>query len=236
MVSSVLAALASRLLVSLAAGAAACAAAGAAAAPALPAACRAPLVAGSPAVGPAAQVITVAASPADRTRASVRLWERRGRCWAAVAGAWPARLGYNGLSVRHREGDGTTPSGTFGIGPVMYGTGPDPGVRFRYHRLVCGDWWDEDPVSPTYNTFRHVACGTTPAFSGRQRGALAGNRRLLDARGRPLQRRSGRPRRRLGDLPPRRQRPRDDRLRQPAAGATCSCCSAGCGRPRGRSS
>ena len=46
----------------------------------------------------------------------------------------------------------------------MYGTGPDPGVRFRYHRLVCGDWWDEDPVSPTYNTFRHVACGTTPAF------------------------------------------------------------------------
>ena len=164
MVSSVLAPLASRLLVSLAAGAAACAAAGAAAAPALPATCRAPLVAGSPATAPAAQVITVAASPADRTRASVRLWERRGPCWASVAGAWPARLGYNGVSVRHREGDGTTPSGTFGIGPVMYGTGPDPGVRFRYHRLACGDWWDEDPVSPTYNSFQHVACGTTPAF------------------------------------------------------------------------
>jgi L,D-peptidoglycan transpeptidase YkuD (ErfK/YbiS/YcfS/YnhG family) len=37
-------------------------------------------------------------------------------------------------------------------------------VHFRYHRLTCGDWWDEDSRSPTYNEFQHVACGTQPAF------------------------------------------------------------------------
>src|SRR4051812_14600264 len=87
-------------------------------------------------------------------------------CSKRLLGPWRARLGRNGVSSRHREGDGTTPIGTFGIGPVVYGIDPDPGVRLRFHRLVCGDWWDEDPRSGTYNTFRHVACGRTPSFGG----------------------------------------------------------------------
>ena len=41
-----------------------------------------------------------------------------------------------------------------------------PACATAYHRLVCGDWWDEDPSSPGYNTFRHVACGTPPPFGG----------------------------------------------------------------------
>jgi L,D-peptidoglycan transpeptidase YkuD (ErfK/YbiS/YcfS/YnhG family) len=48
----------------------------------------------------------------------------------------------------------------------MYGNAPDPGVQYPYHRLACGDWWDEDPASPAYNTFQHVSCGTTPPFGG----------------------------------------------------------------------
>ena len=43
---------------------------------------------------------------------------------------------------------------------------PGPGHAVPYHQLVCGDWWDEDPASPTYNTFQHVACGATPPFAG----------------------------------------------------------------------
>jgi L,D-peptidoglycan transpeptidase YkuD (ErfK/YbiS/YcfS/YnhG family) len=54
----------------------------------------------------------------------------------------------------------------YGLGGVMYGNTTDPGVRERYHLLVCGDWWDEDPNSPMYNTFQHVPCGTTPPFAG----------------------------------------------------------------------
>jgi L,D-peptidoglycan transpeptidase YkuD (ErfK/YbiS/YcfS/YnhG family) len=64
------------------------------------------------------------------------------------------------------EGDGTTPTGSYGIGPVMYGIGPDPGVAYHWRHLVCGDWWDEDPASSLYNRFVHLPCGETPPFGG----------------------------------------------------------------------
>ncbi|MCW3035735.1 MAG: putative secreted protein, partial [Actinobacteria bacterium] len=115
----------------------------------------------------AAQLITVTAPAPGATSASISLWQRSGGCWSLVAGPWPARVGGTGVSDHHREGDGSTPAGLYGIGPVMYGLAADPGVRYAYHRLACGDWWDEDPASPTYNTFQHVACNATPPFKGK---------------------------------------------------------------------
>ena len=115
--------------------------------------------------GGSTQLVTVQA-PLHATSASLSMWTRRGSCWRRVAGPWTARLGRTGLSAHKREGDGSTPTGTYRFGATVYGVAPDPGVRFRYHRLVCGDWWDEDPSSPAYNTFRHVACGAAPAFGG----------------------------------------------------------------------
>jgi len=97
----------------------------------------------------------------------MNLWQRSGGCWSPVAGPWSAKVGGTGVSDHHREGDGSTPAGLYGIGPVMYGLAADPGVRYAYHRLACGDWWDEDPASPTYNTFQHVACNATPPFKGK---------------------------------------------------------------------
>jgi L,D-peptidoglycan transpeptidase YkuD (ErfK/YbiS/YcfS/YnhG family) len=108
------------------------------------------------------QQVRVAAPSARSTVASLSLVE----CGRTVLGPWRARVGYHGLSAHRREGDGTTPTGTFGFGAVVYGLDADPGIRFRYHRLVCGDWWDEDSASPTYNEFRHVPCGRTPSFGG----------------------------------------------------------------------
>lgn len=122
-----------------------------------PTACR-------PAAGAGSQLITVEASSRSSTYASLRLWRRAGTCWAPAAGPWTARVGRKGLSANRREGDGTTPIGTFPIGPVMYGVAPNPGVRFRYRRIVCGDYWVEDPRSPHYNRFRHVTCGSPPPF------------------------------------------------------------------------
>jgi L,D-peptidoglycan transpeptidase YkuD (ErfK/YbiS/YcfS/YnhG family) len=110
------------------------------------------------------QAITVEAVSHRTTSATVRTWTRARGCWRPAAGPFAARVGRNGLSANRREGDGTTPVGSFRVGPTMYGTAPDPGVRFRYHRLVCGDWWDEDPRSPTYNSFRHLRCGVRPRF------------------------------------------------------------------------
>jgi L,D-peptidoglycan transpeptidase YkuD (ErfK/YbiS/YcfS/YnhG family) len=108
------------------------------------------------------QRIQVVAPSARSTTATLSVSE----CGTRVLGPWRARVGRNGLSPRHREGDGTTPTGTYRLGPTVYGIDADPGVRLRYRRLACGDWWDEDPQSPTYNTFRHVGCGTTPPFRG----------------------------------------------------------------------
>jgi L,D-peptidoglycan transpeptidase YkuD (ErfK/YbiS/YcfS/YnhG family) len=117
-----------------------------------------------PATGSAQQRVTVEAPSARSTVAVLRLWRRDGSCWRAVAGPWRARVGWNGLSANRHEGDGTTPIGTFGFQRVMYGIAPSPGVRYAYRRVRCGDWWDEDARSPTYNTFQRVGCGRAPPF------------------------------------------------------------------------
>jgi L,D-peptidoglycan transpeptidase YkuD (ErfK/YbiS/YcfS/YnhG family) len=114
--------------------------------------------------------VTVVAPVASSTSGTMRVWQQDGDCWHAAGGPWHVYLGYAGVSASHREGDGTTPTGAFAIGPVMYGVAPDPGAHYPYHRVVCGDWWDEDPASPTYNTFRHAPCGTKPSFAGSSEG------------------------------------------------------------------
>ncbi|HZB35002.1 MAG TPA: L,D-transpeptidase family protein [Gaiellaceae bacterium] len=128
------------------------------------AACPANLANGIDTPRGSAQLITVEAARHKTTAASLRTWRRQGGCWVPVAGPWTARVGWNGLADRRREGDGTTPTGVYRFGSVMYGNAPNPGVRYRYRRLTCGDWWNEDPTSPTYNTFRHVRCGARPPF------------------------------------------------------------------------
>jgi L,D-peptidoglycan transpeptidase YkuD (ErfK/YbiS/YcfS/YnhG family) len=115
--------------------------------------------------GSATQLITVVAAHRTATQGSLRLWQKLDGCWRPVAGPWSAWLGGRGVSANRREGDRTTPVGSFGIGRVMYGVAPDPGVRYRYRRIVCGDWWVEDPRSPYYNQFRHVRCGAKPPFA-----------------------------------------------------------------------
>ncbi|HWE80313.1 MAG TPA: L,D-transpeptidase family protein [Gaiellaceae bacterium] len=137
-----------------------------AAAPAAPASCRADLASGLAATGKASQVVTVVAAGTSSTTGTMLLWRQAGGCWAAAGGPWSVYLGFAGVSTDHNEGDGTTPEGAFAVSPTMYGVAPDPGVHFGYHRLVCGDWWDEDPASSAYNTFQHVACGTKPSFGG----------------------------------------------------------------------
>lgn len=114
--------------------------------------------------GTAEQLITVVAPQRWSVRGEARLWRKSGDCWVRVDGPWPAWLGRRGVSELKREGDRTTPAGAFGIWPVMYGVSRNPGVRYRYRRIVCGDWWVEDPRSAFYNQFRHVRCGARPPF------------------------------------------------------------------------
>jgi L,D-peptidoglycan transpeptidase YkuD (ErfK/YbiS/YcfS/YnhG family) len=83
-----------------------------------------------------------------------------------VFGAWQAEIGSGGLRDVRREGDHATPTGVYPVGLTIYGNEPNPGgLHEAYHRLVCGDWWDEDPYSAQYNRFVSVSCGSTPLFS-----------------------------------------------------------------------
>ena len=112
------------------------------------------------------QLITVTAPTLRSQHAALEFFIRQGGCFRLSGIAYSALVGRNGLSAHHHEGDNTTPMGLFGFQSTMYGVLPNPGVAYAYHRLVCGDWWDEQPSSPLYNHFVHVACGTKPDFGG----------------------------------------------------------------------
>ena len=111
------------------------------------------------------QLVTVAVPRRTSTLGELRLWKKSGECWVAVTEPWAAWVGGRGVSPNKREGDRRTPAGLFGFGRTMYGVAPNPGVRYRYHRVVCGDWWVEDPRSRWYNQFRHAPCGAKPPFT-----------------------------------------------------------------------
>src|SRR5262249_55031601 len=118
-----------------------------------------------PSVPPATtQLITVSAPRLRTTSATLRVWRRSEGCWHQIFGPSAGRGGGSGRGETRREGDGTTPIGTFPITPHMYGNASNPGVAFRYTRLRCGDWWVEDSASPAYNTFQRIGCGVKPPF------------------------------------------------------------------------
>ena len=110
------------------------------------------------------QLVTVEAATARATYATAHIWRRVDGCWSSAGGPYTARVGRNGVAKNKREGDSTTPAGTFPIGGRMYGNSANPGVTFPYVRLRCGDWWVEDSSSPFYNRFHHVKCGAKPPF------------------------------------------------------------------------
>jgi L,D-peptidoglycan transpeptidase YkuD (ErfK/YbiS/YcfS/YnhG family) len=122
-----------------------------------------------------ADQLIVVSSPTDDPPppgylATFRTYARAGpgSPWRPVFGAWQAETGSGHLiaATARREGDHATPIGVFAVGSEMYGNEPNPGgLHYGYHRLVCGDWWDEDPYSPQYNHMVHVSCGVTPAFA-----------------------------------------------------------------------
>jgi L,D-peptidoglycan transpeptidase YkuD (ErfK/YbiS/YcfS/YnhG family) len=153
-------------------------AAGLAAFVALAAPAAAPAIAvGTPrlVIPPGADQLIVVSSPTDEPPApgylaTLRTYTRANARspWRPVFGALQAETGSGHLlpAGDRREGDHATPIGVFGIGHTMYGNEPNPGgLHYAYHRLRCGDWWDEDPYSPRYNRFVWVPCGITPGFA-----------------------------------------------------------------------
>ena len=80
------------------------------------------------------RLITVTAASTGATYATLTAY-RRAAGRRRVFGPWTARVGRNGFAApgRKREGDGRTPSGTYGFG-FFFGVQPDPGVAYPYRR------------------------------------------------------------------------------------------------------
>lgn len=124
--------------------------------------------------GGGTQLVTVV-DPAGTSLAGTFVAWAKGTngCWSLESFAgqpaqpYRAETGYGGLlPISQRvSGDGATPTGLFAFGNTVYGNSTvSPTNLYPYHHLVCGDWWDELPGSPTYETFQHVTCGVTPAY------------------------------------------------------------------------
>jgi L,D-peptidoglycan transpeptidase YkuD (ErfK/YbiS/YcfS/YnhG family) len=98
------------------------------------------------------QLIVVSARSYRTTVATLTVYDLHGGLAHVTFGPWPARLGYDGFARPglKREGDGHTPSGTYGLA-FMFGVEPNPGVLFPYRRIHHDDVWDDDPSSPRYN-------------------------------------------------------------------------------------
>ena len=103
--------------------------------------------------GGAGQAVVVTADGYGSTTATLTTWQRAGGGWEPVDGPWPAWVGYAGFAPpdEKREGDGRTPSGTFGF-DFLFGVEPDPGVAMPYRRVTGPSIvWDDVPSSPSYN-------------------------------------------------------------------------------------
>ncbi|MBV8979982.1 MAG: L,D-transpeptidase family protein [Acidimicrobiia bacterium] len=110
--------------------------------------------------GSTQQIVVTAPSYASSS-GTLTAYQFTGGVWHSVYGPVSAELGVHGLSDNRSEGDGTTPTGTYGIQSTMYGLADAvPNARYAYHHLVCGDWWS-GVRDATYNTFQHIECGQT---------------------------------------------------------------------------
>ena len=126
--------------------------------------------------GGGTQLVTVVDPSRVSLTGTFAAWARGANgCWSLVSFAgqpaqpFTAQTGSGGLLPISRRvpGDWVTPTGLFPFGTTVYGNSSvSPTNRYPYHHLVCGDWWDEQPGSSTYDDFRHVPCGITPPYAG----------------------------------------------------------------------
>ena len=111
--------------------------------------------------------IVVDAPAYGATTATLTGWSRVNGTWRRTWGPWTAWVGRHGVAPpgAKREGDGRTPSGTYGFS-FFFGVHSDPGVRYEYRHITSHSIvWDDDPASPRYNEWsdtRHDAAGANP--------------------------------------------------------------------------
>lgn len=105
-------------------------------------------------VGSAQQVIEVAASRYGTSYATLTAYRKTSSGWVRSYGPWTARIGRNGFAApgKKHEGDGKTPTGSYGFGSFFFGVNSKPsGIRYSWRHAYTYDVWDDDSSSARYN-------------------------------------------------------------------------------------
>jgi L,D-peptidoglycan transpeptidase YkuD (ErfK/YbiS/YcfS/YnhG family) len=108
-----------------------------------------------------AQEIVVSASAYGSSYATLSAYDMTAGGWVRRFGPWTARVGRNGFARvgAKREGDGRTPSGTYGFS-FFFGISANPGVAFPYRQITSSSIvWDDDPASANYNEWIDTRAG-----------------------------------------------------------------------------
>ncbi len=108
-----------------------------------------------PALAGSGQAVLVTATGSGTSKATLTAWQRGGDgSWSVAHGPMAARIGRSGFVADRREGDGSTPVGTFAL-PFAFGIAADPGTALEYRQVDGDDWWAGDSDDPaTYNTWQ----------------------------------------------------------------------------------
>jgi L,D-peptidoglycan transpeptidase YkuD (ErfK/YbiS/YcfS/YnhG family) len=118
-------------------------------------------------VGSARQVIVIEASGYGTSYATLTAYAKTASGWRREFGPWSARIGYNGFapSGAKREGDGRTPTGSYGFS-FFFGVDSMPGgIHYAWRHAYTYDYWDDDSSSSRYNEWvdtRTASAGRNP--------------------------------------------------------------------------
>lgn len=102
-------------------------------------------------IGNAQQIVVVENTVKESSSATLSVYIKSDLGWRKQFGSIPVRIGRGGFSERHREGDGTTPMGSYGI-PSVFGIATAPKNGFPYIRIRENYCWVLRQSQKTYNT------------------------------------------------------------------------------------
>jgi L,D-peptidoglycan transpeptidase YkuD (ErfK/YbiS/YcfS/YnhG family) len=104
-------------------------------------------------VGNARQLLVVQASGYGTSYATVTAYQKTSSGWVRHFGPWQARIGRNGFAApgKKREGDGKSPTGSFGFSFFFGVNSPPSGLHYAWRHAYTYNVWDDDSASSHYN-------------------------------------------------------------------------------------
>ena len=106
-------------------------------------------------VGSTTKVIIVTTKSWSATSGVATLWHKRNGTWVAVRADMAARVGRSGFKTDRREGDGSTPAGTF-VMRSAFGSQANPQSAMPWRALVPHSCWSGERAD--YNRWVHRVC------------------------------------------------------------------------------